>query len=162
MYYYHPHALKAKQVTRIPFPWRNRHSTRWETQNTNRHGCGLVIIPQPKLLAYLLKATEKVHFCAYLGVHLGRGMYSMASQCHFITSASYPVHPSFVVYTTLVMWIIIPQYYYTKFGIQCHMVFYVTFWTTLLMNKWTNMVVDDARGVHLLVETLPSLVSNLR
>ena len=43
------------------------------------------------------------------------------------------------------------------------MVFYVimvTFWTTLLMNKWTNIVMDDG-WVHPLAKTLPSLVNNL-
>jgi hypothetical protein len=52
---------------------------------------------------------------------------------------------------------------YTKYGIQCHMVFYVTmvvFGMTLLMNRWTNVVVDNG-WVHPLAKTLPSLVNNL-
>ena len=36
----------------------------------------------------------------------------------------------------------------------------VTFQMTLLMNKWTNIVMDDG-SVHPLAKTLPSLVSNL-
>ena len=36
----------------------------------------------------------------------------------------------------------------------------VTFWVTLLMDKWTNIVMDDG-WVHPLAETLPSLVNNL-
>jgi hypothetical protein len=43
------------------------------------------------------------------------------------------------------------------------MVFYVTmvtFQMTLLINKWTNIVMDD-KWVHPLAKTLPSLVSNL-
>jgi hypothetical protein len=43
------------------------------------------------------------------------------------------------------------------------MVFYVTmvtFWMTLPMNKFTNIVMEDGR-VHPLAKTLPSLVANL-
>ena len=40
------------------------------------------------------------------------------------------------------------------------MVIMVTFWMTLLVNKWTNIVTDDER-VHPLAKTLPPLVNNL-
>ena len=36
--------------------------------------------------------------------------------------------------------------WYTKYDIQCHVVFYVTmvtFGMTLLMNKFTNIIMDD-------------------
>ena len=36
--------------------------------------------------------------------------------------------------------------YYTKYHILCHMIFdviIVTFWMTLLMNKFTEIVMDD-------------------
>ena len=36
----------------------------------------------------------------------------------------------------------------------------VTFWMTLLMNKFADTVMDDGR-VHPLAKTLPSLVNNL-
>jgi hypothetical protein len=52
---------------------------------------------------------------------------------------------------------------YTKYDIECHTVFYVTmvtFWTTLLMNKWSNIVMDDGR-VHSLAKILPFFVKNL-
>ena len=52
---------------------------------------------------------------------------------------------------------------YTKYDIQCNMVFIVTmatFWMTLLRNKWTNTVMDDG-WVHSLAKALPSFVSNL-
>ena len=35
---------------------------------------------------------------------------------------------------------------YTKYDIQCNMVFnatMVTFWMSLVMNEWTNIVMDD-------------------
>ena len=60
--------------------------------------------------------------------------------------------------TTWTLWI-----RYSKYDIECHMVFYVTMGTfrlTVLMNKWTNIVMDDG-WVHPLAKTLPSLVSNL-
>ena len=41
----------------------------------------------------------------------------------------------------------------------CHVTM-VTFWMTLIMNKWMNIVIDDG-WVHPLARTLPSLVSNL-
>ena len=53
--------------------------------------------------------------------------------------------------------------YYTKYDVQCHMVFYVimvTFLITLVLNKWTNIIIDDG-WVHPLAKTLPSLVNNL-
>jgi hypothetical protein len=43
-------------------------------------------------------------------------------------------------------WEVAHQVSYTKYNIQCHMVFYVTmvtFRTTLLMHKWTNIFMDD-------------------
>ena len=52
---------------------------------------------------------------------------------------------------------------YTKFYIKCHMVInitMVTIWMILLMNKWTNIVMDD-EWVHPLVKTLPTLVNKL-
>ena len=52
---------------------------------------------------------------------------------------------------------------YTKYDIQCHTVFNVTmvsFQMTPLMNKGTNIVMDDG-CVHPMVQTLPSLVNNL-
>ena len=36
----------------------------------------------------------------------------------------------------------------------------VTFWMTLLMNKFTSTIMDDG-CVHPLAKTLPSVVSNL-
>ena len=36
----------------------------------------------------------------------------------------------------------------------------VTFWKTLLMNKFINIVIEDGQ-VHPLAKTLPSLVNNL-
>ena len=53
--------------------------------------------------------------------------------------------------------------YYTKYDILCNMLLYVTvvtFQMTLLMNKWTNIVMED-EWVHPLAKTLPSLVNNL-
>ena len=52
---------------------------------------------------------------------------------------------------------------YTEHDIQCHMEFYVNiviFWMTLLMNKWTNIIIDDG-WVHPLAKILPALVINL-
>ena len=50
---------------------------------------------------------------------------------------------------------------YTKYVLQCHVVFYVTmitFHMTLLMNKWTNIVMDDG-WVHPLAKPYPLLSS---
>ena len=52
---------------------------------------------------------------------------------------------------------------YTKCDIWCHMVVNVTMVAlqrTLLMNKWTNIVMDEG-WVYPLAKTLPSLVNNL-
>ena len=53
---------------------------------------------------------------------------------------------------------------YTKYDISRHTAFYVTMATlriTLLMNKWTNIVMEDG-WVHPLGKTLSSLANNLR
>jgi hypothetical protein len=47
--------------------------------------------------------------------------------------------------------------FYTKCDILCHM---VCCWMTILINKWTNIVMDD-EWVWPLAKTLPSLVNNL-
>ena len=46
---------------------------------------------------------------------------------------------------------------YTKYGVECYMIFYVTmvtFQMMVLMNKWANYVMDDGWG-HPLAKTLP-------